>query len=180
MQKTTSVAIGEHQFDVPLVGLMRLVVEQQRQGELKEGIDAMMLALSTLKPPSSSTHLTLPAKIGASLQGGIYVGPMFDLEAGEVIHQIAGDYLAQDDWEDAMNAAKEYRAGHFNDWQLPTQQQAMSAYLCAAKHFQHGFHWTSTPYGSSHAWVVDFKLGYVTTLSRTNEWRVRPFRRFIP
>ncbi|VFR32452.1 hypothetical protein BER2_1689 [plant metagenome] len=120
----------------------------------------------------------LPAGFGAPLQGGIYVGPHW--EDGKLVHLIAStEDLGEQDWENAKKAASEYRGGDRSDWFLPTREQLEIVRIYAQASFEKGYHWSATPCGSDFAWVVYFEFGFVDTYFRYDEFRVRPFRRFI-
>ena len=123
-----------------------------------------------------TTTLILPAAIGVPLQGGIYVGPSFDPDTGKITHLIAGEYLPRSTFRGAQKAAAEYRGGDLDDWRAPSKAEATAAALYAAKYFESGYHWTSTPFGSLRAWLVDFEGGYVGPRGRDLEFRFRPFR----
>ncbi|NYT26209.1 DUF1566 domain-containing protein [Alcaligenaceae bacterium] len=80
----------------------------------------------------------------------------------------------------AARLARAYEADGHVDFYLPARREL----LIAAANVPHLFgkdswYWTSTPYGSRHAWAVDFENGRVRVGRRTSEFRVRPFRRLI-
>ena len=119
---------------------------------------------------------TLPAEIGAELQGGIYVGPM--VENGRLVHLIAAEEsIGKVKWEQAKELASDYEGGDYSDWYLPNKDELAIALAHSKSKFESGWHWTSTPYGSSVAWAVGFEYGDVYHWGRGNEFLVRPFRR---
>ena len=176
---TTEVSINGAPFAVSTLDLMRLISDgdKRRQAEQSLGMFKGLLD-SITQSIGDRSNLALPAKIGEALQGGIYVGPYFDIENGTVEHLIASEYLADSDVPDAESAVSSYRSGGFTDWQLPTQQEAMAAYIHAKKFFKSGYHWTRTPYGSRYAWAVGVGSGSVNAWARNGSFRVRLFRRF--
>ena len=126
-----------------------------------------------------TTVTQLPAALGAPLQGGIYAGPI--VEDGQLIHLIASsEYLESKQWADAKAAATDYRGGDLDDWFLPEQRHLMVAQANNKDAFKPDWHWSATPYGSCDAWVVAFEYGYVGFTTRSRDFLVRPFRRFIP
>lgn len=80
----------------------------------------------------------------------------------------------------AAKLASDYEADGHVDFYLPSRREMMVAAANLPHLFgKESYYWTSTPYGSSRAWCVDFELGFVDVSSRYSEFRVRPFRRFI-
>jgi len=80
----------------------------------------------------------------------------------------------------AAKLASDYEADGHVDFYLPARREL----LIAAANLPHlfgkdSYYWTSTPYGSTRAWVVGFEYGNVGIRYRNREFRVRPFRRFI-
>jgi hypothetical protein len=145
-------------------------------------IPAMLLAAlaSERAPqPEPTSVIALPAAIGAELQGGIYTAPM--VEDGKLIHLIrAKESLGDADWGAAQNKALEYRGGGFDDWYLPPKREMIVGLVHDQEGFDQVWHWTATPYGEHDAWAVDFEGGSALIYYRCCEFRVRPFRRFIP
>lgn len=79
----------------------------------------------------------------------------------------------------AVIAASEYTADGHSDFYLASQREAAQRLVAAGTSADGDWEWTSTPYGSASARAVGFERGYVDVGSRGNEFRVRPFRRFI-
>lgn len=79
----------------------------------------------------------------------------------------------------AAKLASDYgRDGHA-DFYLPARREIVVAAANVPHLFgKESWYWTSTPYSNSSAWAVAFEDGYVFNYYRTNEFRVRPFRRF--
>ncbi|NYT26208.1 hypothetical protein H0A73_21685 [Alcaligenaceae bacterium] len=119
-------------------------------------------------------------------QGGIYVGAR--VIDGVVHHRIIPGGTDQDIVASHNNAAERIAAtgeiNGFSDWTHGDQRDLMLAYINAPDLFHRGgiesVQITSTPYGSFIAWAVDFESGSVSIFTRDGEFRVRPFRSFIP
>jgi hypothetical protein len=80
----------------------------------------------------------------------------------------------------AARLASNYEADGHVDFYLPAHRELIVAQANVPHLFgKDSWYWTSTPYGQSNAWAVDFEDGNVTTGYRFTEFRVRPFRRFI-
>ncbi|MEN5063592.1 DUF1566 domain-containing protein [Achromobacter aegrifaciens] len=79
----------------------------------------------------------------------------------------------------AALSAYEYTADGHKDFYLPSHRELLQ--VVAAEGFDDDgeYTWTSTPYGSSYAWAVNFESGCVSTWSRHAEFRVRPVRSII-
>ena len=132
------------------------------------------------------TPKTFP-KLGEYLpsQGGIYVGQR--LIDGQTHHIIMSGGVGHDIKASYNNAAERIAAkgeiNGFSDWRHGSQEDLMLAYINAREHFhrkgEESLQVTSTPYGSSFAWVVGFEGGSVDFSRRCHEFLVRPFRSFI-
>lgn len=118
-------------------------------------------------------------------QGGVYIGDR--LIDGQVHHIVIPGGVEYDIPASHNNAAERIAAkgeiNGFSDWRHGSQEDLMLAYINVPDLFcREGFdsiQVTSTPYGSSYAWVVDFETGSVLTDNRFYEFRVRPFRSII-
>lgn len=131
------------------------------------------------RQPEPTSTIILPAPVGTELQGGIYTGPM--VEDGKLIHLIrAKESLGDTNWDAAKDKASEYRGGGLDDWYLPPKREMIVGLVHDQEGFDQVWHWAATPYGQDYAWAVDFENGNVSSSSRSYEFRVRPFRRFIP
>lgn len=80
----------------------------------------------------------------------------------------------------AMLAAGFERDEH-SDFYLPARRELQLAAANVPHLFgKESWYWSSTPYSEDYAWAVGFEYGYTTNCRyRDNEFRVRPFRRFI-
>jgi len=155
--------------------------------------------------PAQPVH---QAKIGAYLpgEGGIYAGDILG-DDGTVYGLVLSsedldgtyDWGPEDgegqgsDWDGLVNtnvllrhgqahpaarAAKAYSADGHADFYLPAKRELQIIAANLPHLFQPKPYWTSTPYGSSHAWAVGFESGSVSRWGRSSEFRVRPVRRF--
>ena len=80
----------------------------------------------------------------------------------------------------AAKLASEYQRDGHTDFYLPARRELMLAAANVPEKFgKESWYWTSTPYAADYAWSVDFEYGTTPSTSRSNEFRVRPFRRFI-
>lgn len=88
--------------------------------------------------------------------------------------------IALGDQHPAAKLATGHAADEHQDFYLPARRELQ----LAAANVPHLFgaadwYWSSTPRTESYAWAVDFENGFTGSYCRTNEFRVRPFRRFI-
>ncbi len=80
----------------------------------------------------------------------------------------------------AAKLAAGYTRDEHSDFYLPARRELQLG--AANLHDTFGmesWYWTSTPRAEHFAWAVDFERGYTSGSSRVDEFRVRPFRRFI-
>ena len=80
----------------------------------------------------------------------------------------------------AAKLASEYQRDGHTDFYLPARRELMLAAATVPDKFgKEGWYWTSTPHAADYAWAVDFEHGDTHRSCRYDEFRVRPFRRFI-
>ena len=167
MTQQISITIQEQALQVPLVKLLSLLANPGQE------------IAGTLMQADPYLHCTpsLPAEIGAELEGGIYVGPR--VENGRLIHLIAAKKaIGKFEWDKAQAASSDYEGEDCGDWFLPSKEDMQVALTNAQNLFDKDeWHWTSTPFGSYYAWAVDFERGYVGNWGRYREFLVCPFRR---
>lgn len=161
------------------------------------------------EPPSTaeSQHVDGRPSIGEYWpeQGGIYAGD-FRTDDGTVYGLIVadcGDDIGRARWAPdgerdlsewdglentrrlrnecpAAKLASDYQADALTDFYLPARRELMLAAANVPHLFgKESWYWTSTPRSECFAWAVDFEGGGVYHDDRSNEFRVRPFRRFI-
>lgn len=70
------------------------------------------------------------------------------------------------------------RVNGFNDWCIPAQKQLMACYLFHPAPFAKMWHWSSTQYSATSAWVQYFEDGYASINLKDNENRCRLVRSF--
>ena len=80
----------------------------------------------------------------------------------------------------AAKLAGDYVRDEHTDFYLPARRELQLAAANLHDTFgKESWYWTSTPHGEYYAWAVDFEYGSTNDGTRVNEFRVRPFRRFI-
>ena len=80
----------------------------------------------------------------------------------------------------AAKLATSHAADEHKDFYLPARRELQLACATVPHLFgSENWYWSSTHYGQSTAWAVDFEYGYTRCNFRYNEFRVRPVRRFI-
>ena len=116
-------------------------------------------------------------KIGDTGPGG---GIVFYLEAsgGLEVSRLLGDY----NWNDAINAARNYRGGGMSDWYLPTKTELNLVYVNLHKagivNLGASWYWSSSQVDNKYAWGQYFGDGrqYVDAKNKTGSVRaVRAF-----
>ena len=133
---------------------------------------------------TTETQTAIPV-IGQSWpeQGGIYIGSR--LIGGQVHHVVIPGGVEFDHVgipfsrvQSVVSEGDELNG--FSDWRAPDQEDLMLAYINAREHFDKGDWYWSRSEHHGWPWAVDFEVGYVDnrSLSRRNEFRVRPFRCF--
>ena len=80
----------------------------------------------------------------------------------------------------AAKLAAAHSANEHMDFYLPARRELQLAAANVPHLFgDESWYWSSTHYGQSTAWAVDFEYALTGNLNRYNEFRVRPVRRFI-
>ena len=80
----------------------------------------------------------------------------------------------------AAKAATEYTADGHTDFYLPSHREMLQIGAVLGFDEDGPDAWTSTPFGSSDAWALDFEHGNVNAWYRSSQRAVLPVRRFIP
>jgi TolB-like protein len=97
-------------------------------------------------------HLGL--KIGDRGPGG---GIVFFAEGGSYME--VSPTLGSFNWNDAVNAARNYRGGGFTNWRLPTMGELDRIYQNLRRKnigIWEAWYWSSSEYDSNHAWSLIF------------------------
>ena len=76
-------------------------------------------------------------------------------------------------WADALE-----HEGHA-DWYLPAQAELTMAWANVPELFSKGWHWSSSQFSASYAWLQLFNDGDQTSSAKGNELRARAVRRLI-
>lgn len=80
----------------------------------------------------------------------------------------------------AAKLAAQYVRDEHSDFYLPSRRELQLAAANLPHLFgKESWYWSSTPHSESWAWAVDDERGDTYDGRRRNEFRVRPFRRFI-
>ena len=80
----------------------------------------------------------------------------------------------------AAKLASDYVRDEHTDFYLPARRELQLAAANVPDKFgADSWYWSSTPHLESYAWAVDFEYGITFSNYRDDEFRVRPFRRFI-
>ncbi len=98
-------------------------------------------------------------------------GTVLDINTGLSWQKDEGPEL---NWQEAMNFCNELKLAGHNDWRLPTIREIGSLidlsfkdgvwfhkqFFCGTKTAPLGFYWSSTTYGDTFGWGVNFQFGY--------------------
>ena len=87
------------------------------------------------------------------------------------------DILIAEGGHPAAEAARAYRAGGHNDFDLPAASQLYQAWVHGL--ITEGAYWSSSQRSADLAFGMGFDGGYQTSGAKDNELRVRPVRRFF-
>ncbi len=80
----------------------------------------------------------------------------------------------------AAKLAVGFEQDEHSDFYLPARRELQLAAANVPHLFgSESWYWSSTPSGEHYAWAVDFEDGFTSYDYRDDEFRVRPFRRFI-
>ena len=80
----------------------------------------------------------------------------------------------------AAKLAVGFERDEHSDFYLPARRELQLAAANVPHLFgKESWYWSSTPHSEDYAWAVDVEYGSPYSCTRTNEFRVRPFRRFI-
>lgn len=79
----------------------------------------------------------------------------------------------------AADRATSYSCDGKTDYYLPARRELQLAEANCPEVFSDGWHWSSTQRSAYGAFGMDFDAGNQTSTDKTNEFRVRPVRRFF-
>lgn len=80
----------------------------------------------------------------------------------------------------AAKLAVGFESDEHSDFYLPARRELQLAAANVPHLFgKESWYWSSTPHSEDYAWAVVFERGITSYSYRLNEFRVRPFRRFI-
>lgn len=137
-------------------------------------------------------------------QGGHYAGDFrgsdgsvygLIVSAGEDVGRAAWGPAGErelSDWDGLENTARlrnecpaaklavGFERDEHSDFYLPARRELQLAAANVPHLFgKESWYWSSTPHSEDYAWAVDFEYGITLNRYRNDEFRVRPFRRFI-
>ena len=90
------------------------------------------------------------------------------------------DLTGEADWEEAMEACREYRAGGYDDWRLPTDEELNLLYEARDQvgEMVRFSYWSATEYAGHFAWFQHFYNGMRENDFKDNTCYVRAVRSF--
>ena len=89
--------------------------------------------------------------------------------------------IGKKNWDDAKNLCKNYRAGGFDDWYLPSKDELNYIYRNLKKIekiSREGCFWSSLELNESYSWVQSFCAGSKSVSCKDNVYFVRAVRKF--
>ena len=140
-------------------------------------------AAETVYAATSTTHL----KVGDSHGGGVVAYIYRSEDQGYVAGETHGLIAAKNDqsegttWDQAQKICKEYRAGGFSDWRLPSKDELNKLYInrTAVGGFkERHFYWSSTASDKNDAWDQSFRTGNRNLGYKSDNNYVRAVRSF--
>lgn len=113
-------------------------------------------------------------------QGGIYAGQVRE-DDGTTYHVILADAKPTQTrltHATATKWAKSIEADGHADFELPSRRASALLYANLSDRFERTWHWTSTSYFESYAWICSFTNGYQTNDHKGHYHAARAVRRF--
>ena len=80
----------------------------------------------------------------------------------------------------AAKLASEFTADGHNDFYLPARRELQVSEANVPELFEKAYHWSSSQRSADFAYIMDFEGGWLSLSHKSNEFLVRPVRRFIP
>jgi TolB-like protein len=164
----------EYKFTARILNVETAQVEAFFSSDISKKDTRTSYLLSVRNPTPAPKPPSPP--IGERGPGG---GIIFFAESGVLmeISMTLGSY----NWNQAMEVARNYRGGGFNDWRLPTTGEAQLIYQNLGKYNLGGFgndsYWTSSQ-GNDRAYNFNFGTGYEYYWYKTSNNSVRVIRTF--
>jgi hypothetical protein len=152
---------------------VKLTLESQT---LIDALNAVGKAAITMGGALTPARAETPPTIGAPWRGGKYAGISVG-EAGQPdshIVLLADKPSGELTWQASLDWAKNLGDGA----RLPTKRESPLLYGNLPDEFVKDWHWTSTPYSGSLAWLQDFDFGYQFVIHKSSERLCRAVRRF--
>ena len=88
--------------------------------------------------------------------------------------------LADSNEHPAAKLASEFTADGHNDFYLPARRELQLAEANVPELFEKAYYWSSSQRSADYAYLMDFEGGWLDGHHKSNEFLVRPVRRFIP
>ncbi len=88
--------------------------------------------------------------------------------------------LADSNEHPAAKLASEFTADGHNDFYLPARRELQVSEANVPELFEKAYHWSSSQRSANLAYYLDFEGGWLSLSHKSNEFLVRPVRRFIP
>ncbi|NTU68825.1 MAG: DUF1566 domain-containing protein [Chlorobiaceae bacterium] len=125
-------------------------------------------------------------RIGDTHAGGKVAYIFRQGERGYVAGQVHGLVAANEDlaaasWASAIKSCKEYRAGGFEDWRLPSKvelDKLFESRLAIGNFKERNYYWSSTESDRNDAWDLSFRNGNHNLGYKLEYNNVRPVRTF--
>ncbi len=113
-------------------------------------------------------------------QGGVYAGQVRE-DDGTCYHVILADAkpVGCPKWAAALKWAKTVNVDGRSDFELPTRRASALLYANLSHMFEKAWHWTSTEYSESFAWISLFSSGYQYSGHKDFDTCARAVRRFV-
>lgn len=164
--------------DNAVLGITRQIVTSAFQSVTEISIDDVMQMLTN----AGAQPLFTPPAIGEYWpgQGGVYAGQVREGD-GTCYHVILADAKPSSRlaWTAALKWAKTVGVDGHTDFEIPTRRASALLYANLSDRFEKTWHWTSTSYSESYAWVSYFSSGDQGSAHKDTSCAARAVRRFV-